>query len=286
MNTRLEDLEPVGYTLGGTPVYPVYGAQELDAEPDEDDGPDEGGEPEPEDDDGKKGKSNKYVPPDEKEWIRVQASLNKANASAKTKREAAAALERRVRELEDEKTARDAEEERRKLLADRQPPAPADSSRKGRKGAASATPPGPTDLPANVLTPAQVKAELAKARREERETVASEYLDIARRSAARVALADAKVPKESLGRLIRLIELDEIELDSDGEVVGGLDEQVESLRTDFPQLFAPTAPEEPAKKSRPRPPRIPAANGSARPAAPERKLSTAEQMAESILGGR
>lgn len=275
---------PYAYTLGGIPVYQLAGAapdDEIDIEPD-----DEGDEPEqgePQDEPEGDGKKDKYVPPSRAEWLKVQASLSKANASAKAKREAAAAAERRVRELEDERAAREAEEERRKLLAQNQPPAP-DTGRKGRKGAAPSQP--PADLPAGVLTPAQVKAELSKAKREEREAARAEYLDIARRSAAKVALSDAQVPRESIGRLIRLLDLDEIELDADGEVVGGLDEQVDTLRAELPQLFAPTAPAEPEKKTRPRPPRIPNAGAAPRPPAPDRKLSTAEQIAEAVLGGR
>jgi hypothetical protein len=279
---------PLAWTSGGTPIYPVFGAVEVE--------PDEGEEPEldepeedeePADDDGKKGKgkgADRYVPPTESEWARVRTSLDKANASAKAKREAAQRLERENQALRDEKAARDAAEERRQLLESRQPaPVPDSGGKKGRGQQLPAAP--PADLPAGVLTPAQVKAELAKAKREERETVQAEYLDMARRSAARVALSDAQVPKASLGRLIKLIDLDEVELDSDGEVVSGLDDQIALLREELPQLFAPVDPE-PVKRTRPKPPRIPAANGSSRPPAQERKLSTAEQIAESVLGGR
>jgi hypothetical protein len=290
LETRLT--APLGFTLSGTPIYPVYGAAEdIDVEPDvEDEELDEDQDADPADDpeDGKSKKSGKYTPPDEKEWVRVQASLNRANASAKEKRLATQAAQRRIQELEDEKAAREAEDERRKLLADRQPtpsaPTPSGSGKRNRNQPDPAPQP-PAELPANVLTPAQVRAQVEKAKREERETVAAEYLDIARRSAARVALSDARVPKESVGRLIRLIDLDEIELDASGDVVGGLDEQMAALREELPQLFAPAAPEEPVKKARPRPPRIPNASAADRPAAPEGPKSTAQQMADAILGG-
>lgn len=289
--TRL--MLPLGHTDSGAPVYPVWGAAGLavgpdsDADPDADqdeepDEPDEGAQP---DEGGKKGKSKqneRYVPPSESEWARVRSSLDKANGSAKEKRLALAAAQQRIRELEDATAARDAAEERRKLLESRQPaPAPAETGGKRGRSATPAAQP-PADLPEGVLTPAQVRQQLAQAKRAEREAVQAEYLDMARRSAARVALSEAQVPKASLGRLLRLIDLEEIELDQDGEVTAGLEEQIEQLKAELPQLFAAPEPDKPRRQR----PRVPNAGAAPQPPAREEPKSSAERMAQEILGTR
>lgn len=63
---------------------------------------------------------------------------------------------------------------------------------------------------------------------------------IARTAAKKTAavysgLAQAGVPAGQLDRMARIIDLDEIQVDADG--IEGLSEQIESLRSDYPELF-------------------------------------------------
>jgi hypothetical protein len=51
-------------------------------------------------------------------------------------------------------------------------------------------------------------------------------------------LEAAGVQGTNTPRLVRLLDLDKIDLDAEGEVIG-LDDQVDELKTEFPNLFAP-----------------------------------------------
>lgn len=266
--------EPIGFYRDGRPIFPVLGASsedeneiELDTEDETEIGEDgaeseDGGEAED--------KGRKYAPPSEAEWHRVQASLNKANASAKSKREALSAAQKRVQELEDAQAEAAAKAERAQL---------------GGKKKTADDDDAPA-LPDNVMTPAQVKQVVAQARREAVEQTTSKFRDAAVRAAASSALSQAGVQSANVKRLTRLLDLDGIELDDEGEIAEGLDDQIAALKEELPQLFAKAA-EEPAPKakSRPRPPRIPLAGGAPQTEAAPAPKSSAQTMADAILGG-
>jgi len=55
------------------------------------------------------------------------------------------------------------------------------------------------------------------------------------KSAARAALAEAGAKKHAIARLARSIDLDSVEVDDDGEV--DLEDQIEELKEDLPELF-------------------------------------------------
>lgn len=277
----------LGYDPFGRPIYSVAGSagdEEFDIGPDNDpeEGDDEPQDADPEDDTGKGGKS-KYEPPSRAEWVRTQASLAKANASAKTRREENAALTKRLAELETREQERAAAEERARLTAQTQPSDPPGG--KGRKRAqVQPTAPG---LPDNVLTPTQVRQREAAARKAAEEEVTARYQDQIKRSSAAAELAGEGVPKASAKRLVALLDLSQIDLDDDGNILGGLEDQISELKSELPQLFAPAVaePEKP-KRQRPAPPRIPQANAADRQPVMDRPKSTAEFMASQILGQR
>ena len=75
-----------------------------------------------------------------------------------------------------------------------------------------------------------------------------------------------------LGRLMKLVDLDGLDIDEDGSVAG-LEAAVAELARDYPELFAV-----PARKPKARP------TGAPRPAAVEKPKSTAEIHANRILG--
>lgn len=80
-------------------------------------------------------------------------------------------------------------------------------------------------------------------------------------------------PEGALARVLKLLDLDDIDVTEDG-TVDGLREQVEDIRRDFPELFATT---------RQRPARVDAADRGA--PAPKQK-SSAEILAAALSGGR
>lgn len=57
------------------------------------------------------------------------------------------------------------------------------------------------------------------------------------RAAARAAFAEAGMDAKAVSRAFRLLDLDDVTIDEDGEV-SGLAEQVEEIREEFPGMFA------------------------------------------------
>lgn len=71
---------------------------------------------------------------------------------------------------------------------------------------------------------------------------------------------------------MKLVDVTDLSIDDDGEVLG-VDEQIDSLRADYPELFEPAS-----KKAKARP------TGAPRPPAVEKPKSTAELHAAKLLG--
>lgn len=122
----------------------------------------------------------------------------------------------------------------------------------------------------------QAKSEDAdgKAAREAAEAAEKRYKPVAVRSAAKAAFLEAGLQgatPERVAKLVRMLDLDALEIDSDGEVTG-LEDQVKSVKTDYPELFTPTDR---------RPPRI---NGGDRPPSNGKVLTTGEKIAAQVLG--
>lgn len=267
---------PIGYRKDGRPIYPILGgsaAEDVDeSDTDEEDEESEEDEDESED---TKSKDGKWAPPSKAEWLKVQAALSKSNASAKQRREALAAATAENQKLRDEQASKDAEAERKALL-DAQRPEP-DIGRKGKKAAA----PPPAGLPADVMTKAQVRQLTQQAAREAEERAEGKFRGIAVNQAARAALSGAGVQSGNVARLVKLLDLDEIQIDDDGEIVEGLDEQIETLKSELPQLFKLPEPE---KKPRRAP--APRAQVADRQHVEETPSRTADRMAQQILGTR
>jgi hypothetical protein len=205
---------------------------EVDAGPDTE--PDETPKPKPpaKKDDPKPGDDD-YAPPSKTEWARTQAALKKANEDAKRHR-------LKNKELEDKARGDETEHE--------------------------------------------------KALREAREEGEKRYRQPLVRTAARSALVEAgalaflqdeKEPESDaarekgesrLSRLLKLVDMDGLDVSDDGSV-SGLDAAIDDLRRDYPELFAT-----PARKAKVRP------TGAPRQAPPEKPKSTAEQHAARLLG--
>jgi len=121
-----------------------------------------------------------------------------------------------------------------------------------------------------------------KAVREAAEKAEARYKPIIVNKAARAALiqagataaieGDKEKTEARLSRLLKLIDVSDLSVEDDGEVLG-LDEQIEGLRSDYPELF-----EAREKRPKARP------TGAPRPAVKEKPRSTAELHAAKLLG--
>ena len=127
------------------------------------------------------------------------------------------------------------------------------------------------------------ETETEKAIREAEEKAEARYKPIAVRKAVRAALIEAgataavegdkEKTEARIARLMKLVDVGDLSIDDDGEVLG-VDEQVDGLRADYPELFEPAA----KPKAKPRPTAAP------RQAAPDKPKSAAEQHAARALG--
>lgn len=110
----------------------------------------------------------------------------------------------------------------------------------------------------------------AKALREATEQVEQRYHGIIAKSAFKVALAEAGLRKGQ-DKMLRLLELEDVEVDDDGDVTG-VEEQVRNLKREFPELFAR------GSESRGK------GDGGSKGTPPNKPKSSAERLAASVLG--
>jgi hypothetical protein len=119
--------------------------------------------------------------------------------------------------------------------------------------------------------------------RKAEESAAARYKPVAVRAAAKAALLEANFQnptEERVKKLIRRLDLEEIDVDDDGDITG-LQDQIDQLVDDFPELFttpaAPTAPAAPATK---KPPRVSTSNKP--PVTQKEYKTTGEKIAAQI----
>ncbi|WP_406170326.1 phage scaffolding protein [Streptomyces canus] len=127
------------------------------------------------------------------------------------------------------------------------------------------------------------ETEAEKAVREAEEKAEARYKPIAVRKAVRAALIEAGATTSAEGdkekaeariaRLMKLVDVGDLSIDDDGEVLG-VDEQIDALRADYPELFGPAS----RQRAKPKPTAAP------RQAAPDKPKSAAEQHAQRALG--
>ena len=118
----------------------------------------------------------------------------------------------------------------------------------------------------------QEKALIA-ARREAAEAKDAELRPAVVRANANAALSAAGITDPGVRkRLLALIDVKSVEIGEDGDVVSGLDEQIEALKADLPTIFTPPAPRVPT------PAQVDA--GDKKP--PAREKTVAEQLAERL----
>jgi hypothetical protein len=115
------------------------------------------------------------------------------------------------------------------------------------------------------------ETEHEKALREAREQGEARYRAPLVKAAARAALAEAGVTG-SAERVMRLVDLEALSVDDDGDVVG-VDEEVTRLKEEYPEFFQTVKPK---PKARP--------TAADRQPAEEKPKSTAERHAMKVLG--
>jgi hypothetical protein len=126
------------------------------------------------------------------------------------------------------------------------------------------------------------KAELDDIRTETQQATRGEMLPVVIRHAATSALRDAgfEFPADKdaraakLKRALKLMDVEDVEIDDDGEVLG-LEDAIDELKEEFPELFV-KAPGRPQRK---RPGNV---SGTGKPA--NRKKSITELQAEALFG--
>lgn len=114
----------------------------------------------------------------------------------------------------------------------------------------------------------------AKAAREADEQAQARYKPVAVKAAARAEFLAAGLNDPSgdrISKLARLLDMDQVDIDADGEFTG-LADQVASIKSDYPELF---------EKKAPKPGRVDTAG---RQPVVDRPKSTGERHAEMILG--
>ncbi|MFC5947067.1 phage scaffolding protein [Pseudonocardia lutea] len=113
----------------------------------------------------------------------------------------------------------------------------------------------------------------------ESEDAAARYKPLVIRAEAKAALVAAGLNDTSEGRvkkLLRMIDVEDIEIGDDGEL-DGLEDQIESIKEDWPELFKAQEAEKPRRRA----PRVDASDR--RPASSPKK-STAELIASRVHG--
>lgn len=114
-----------------------------------------------------------------------------------------------------------------------------------------------------------------RAKREATEAAFAALKPVAIRAEARSAFLAAGADVEKATRLVRLLDLSKVEID--GDTVTGLDEQVDDLKAEFPELFSPPKDETPKRK-----PAAATEVGSRKPA--PAALSPLEQLTAQLQG--
>lgn len=105
--------------------------------------------------------------------------------------------------------------------------------------------------------------------------------------AGRNALLAAGVPSGKVKRALRLIDMDDVEIDDDGEVIG-IEDAIDELKDEWPELFAAKASAEEGeeKKVRSSAPKVKSSdvNGAGRKGNAKKPLTSDEEMLRRLTG--
>lgn len=128
---------------------------------------------------------------------------------------------------------------------------------------------------------------VAKAREEAAADAVKHFKPIAVRAAAKAAFLENHLQNPNdkrINRLVRNLDMDEIEVDPDDGSIIGLDEQIAALVEEFAEMFGePPAATEETPKPKPKPVRGDGSNRPAAPATPDKNKNTGAYLADRIL---
>jgi hypothetical protein len=229
----------VGYRANGKPIYNIAGGDgrvEVDDDVDDDDD-DDVDEHDDSDD-----VEDKWVPPSKEEFEKILAAKSKADSEA-------AARKRFLREAGlDPKTGKPVSKPKVKfdlgLDDDENDDDDDDLEVDQRKGRKSDVSPNSTQLdPKKIQRELDRQLEREVARTEQRERDRALTLLVA----VPEALEDAGFNPKNLKRALKLLDLDSVSVDSDGEIEG-LNEQIDELKADFPEFFKRTRMKDAARE--------------------------------------
>lgn len=212
----------VGYRANGKPIYNIAGGS-IDV--DSDDIVDDGEEHDDSDD-----SEDEWVPPTKEEFDRILAAKAKADSEA-------AARKRFLREAGfDPKTGKPVSKPKITLedLDD-------DDDDSDEEEVARKVVKGETKAKSDKAFQRSLEREIAKTERRVRDEATTLM------AAVPEALSEAGWNGKNLSRMLRLLDLDEIHVDSDGEI-DGLTDQITELKADFPEFFKRTRMKEAAKE--------------------------------------
>ncbi len=217
----------VGYRGNGMPIYNVAGGSGEVTVGSDDDDDDSSSESEDDDDDttATTQAADKWVPPTREDYEKLLAAKSKADSEA-------AARKRFLRDANlDPKTGKPIEKPSFELEDDD------DTSATDQKEAS-----GFDKLKFEKQAQRTLEREVAKAERMARSTSYSLIAEVP------AALEDAGWNGKNLPRMIKLLDLDIVEVDADGVDVDTLAQQVSELKKDFPEFFKRTRMRDAAKE--------------------------------------
>lgn len=127
------------------------------------------------------------------------------------------------------------------------------------------------------------ETEAERARREAAEAAVAEterrLKPLLIKSSVEKKLMENHVSSTQLPKVIRLLDLNDVDIDEDGSIMG-VDEQLDSLMEEFPEVFQKKDPSPPNSKKKVVPPKVDGADKKA----PEKKKSLDEILWEKIGG--
>lgn len=118
-----------------------------------------------------------------------------------------------------------------------------------------------------------------KRQREAEEAAQAKYKPTAIKAVARAALIEAKY-KKSADSGVRLIDMELVDVDEDGNITG-LEDQIAWLKTEYAELFESDVPPQAKPAAKRTAPKIDAGN---KPPVEDQPKSSAERIAASVLG--
>lgn len=227
----------VGYRANGKPIYNIAGGDgRVEVDDDVDDDDDDSDDADDSDDEDTK---DSWTPPSKEEFEKILAAKAKADSEA-------AARKRFLREAGlDPKTGKPVSKPQVKfdLGLDDDDDEDEDEDEKPRNRKSDVSPNSTQLDPKKIQRELDRQLEREVARTEQRERDRALTLLVA----VPEALEDAGFNPKNLKRALKLLDLDSVTVDSDGEIEG-LNEQIDELKADFPEFFKRTRMRDAAKE--------------------------------------